>query len=199
VREVWRAFASALLLIVLPLTPASAHKLRAFAFVEGAVIHGSAYFADNAPAQGAHIRVIDPAGVVMAETTSDAQGRFSVVAQQRVDQRIVADAGDGHQSEYTVTAAELPSSLPAPATRPAVSATAVAPSEPDAASVLPGMSHEALEAMVERAVARQVGPLREQLAGYEDRVRWHDVLGGLGYILGVTGLAIWLRSGRGRS
>jgi nickel transport protein len=46
--------------------------------------------------------------------------------------------------------------------------------------------------MIERAVARQVGPLREQLAGYEDTVRRHDVLGGLGYILGITGIACYL-------
>ena len=52
--------------------------------------------------------------------------------------------------------------------------------------------------MIERAVARQIGPVREQLVSYEDEVRWRDVLGGLGYILGITGLAVWLRSGRDR-
>ena len=52
--------------------------------------------------------------------------------------------------------------------------------------------------MIERAVARQIGPVREQLVSYEDKVRWRDVLGGLGYILGITGLALWLRSGRDR-
>jgi nickel transport protein len=34
--------------------------------------------------------------------------------------------------------------------------------------------------------------LREQLAGYEDTVRWHDMLGGLGHILGITGIACCL-------
>lgn len=186
----------ALLLVFLPLTPASAHKLRAFAYAEGATINGSVFFAINAPAQGAHICVIDPIGVIVAETISDAQGRFRVVAHQRVDHRIVVDAGDGHHSEYTVAAAELPMSLPAPATGSAVSAIPAGPGQSDVANALSKTSEEALEAIIERAVARQIGPIREQLVSYEDKVRWRDVLGGLGYILGITGLALWLRSGR---
>lgn len=188
----------ALLLVCLPLSSASAHKIRAFGYAEGAVINGSVYFSGNSPAPGAHIRVVDPAGVIVAETTSDAQGRFRVVARQRVDHRIVVDAGDGHHSEYTVAAAELPMSLPDPATRSTGSAATAAPGQADVADVSPQTSNEALEAIIERAVARQVGPVREQLVSYEDEVRWRDVLGGLGYILGITGLALWLRSGRDR-
>lgn len=188
----------ALLLAALPLASASAHKLRAFAYAEGAAINGSVYFSGHSPAQGAHIRVVDPAGVIVAETTSDAQGRFRAVAHERVDHRIVVDAGDGHHAEYTVAAAELPTSLPAPAVGSAVSAATAGPSRSNGGDVLPRTSNEALEAMIERAVARQVGPVREQLVSYEDEVRWRDVLGGLGYILGITGLAVWLRSGRDR-
>jgi nickel transport protein len=188
--DIWRAFLATLLLVALPLTSASAHRLRAFAFAEGAVIHGSVYFGSNGPAQGAHIRALDPNGALMAETTSDANGRFSIVAHRRVDYRIVADSGDSHVAEFTVTATELPDSL-ASAADPEPLPAAAAPSQVDPAGVA-GASNEALEAMIERAVARQVGPLREQLAGYEDTVRWHDVLGGLGYILGITGIACYL-------
>jgi hypothetical protein len=56
----------------------------------------------------------------------------------------------------------------------------------------------ALEAAIERAVARQIGPLREQLLAAQERVLLRDVLGGLGYILGLTGLALWWTS-RGRA
>ena len=56
-----------------------------------------------------------------------------------------------------------------------------------------------LEARIERAIARQIGPLREELANYDDKVRWHDVLGGLGYILGITGLGCWLIERRRRA
>jgi nickel transport protein len=50
---------------------------------------------------------------------------------------------------------------------------------------------------VERAVARQIRPLREALEAERSRARLHDILGGLGYIAGLAGLALWWRSRKG--
>jgi nickel transport protein len=49
----------------------------------------------------------------------------------------------------------------------------------------------AVVAAIEKAVARQVRPLREALAQSQARAQLQDVLGGIGYILGVAGLGIW--------
>ena len=71
-------------------------------------------------------------------------------------------------------------------------ATAPAPAPDIAAArtaVVTGERQAELEAVVEAVVSRHVTPLREQLNAYEDRLRWRDVLGGIGYILGLTGLA----------
>ena len=51
---------------------------------------------------------------------------------------------------------------------------------------------------VEAAVARQIRPLREELLATRDALRLQDILGGLGYIFGLTGLALWWRSRRTR-
>jgi len=48
-----------------------------------------------------------------------------------------------------------------------------------------------LGTLVDRAVSRHVTPLREQLETYEQKIRWHDVLGGIGYIIGLAGLAAY--------
>lgn len=48
-----------------------------------------------------------------------------------------------------------------------------------------------LEQMVERAVARQVQPLREAIEAAEGRVRFNDVMGGIGMIVGLAGIALW--------
>lgn len=58
--------------------------------------------------------------------------------------------------------------------------------------LVPALSQEVLEAAVARAVASQVNPLREQIAAYEDRLRLHDILGGIGWIVGVAGLGFFL-------
>jgi nickel transport protein len=54
----------------------------------------------------------------------------------------------------------------------------------------------ALEAAIERAVARQVRPLREEVAAARDAARLQDILGGIGYLFGLTGLALWWRGRR---
>jgi nickel transport protein len=51
-----------------------------------------------------------------------------------------------------------------------------------------------IAAAIERAVARQVRPLREELLATRDALRLQDILGGIGYIFGLAGLALWWRS-----
>jgi hypothetical protein len=116
-------------------------KLKVFAFAEGETIRGLVYFSGNGPAQGTLIQVFDPDGALLAEATTDSEGHFTIIAARRVDHRIGADSGDGHHAEYVVRADELSPALPA----------------------VIGPSAAELETMIERTVARQVGPLREQL------------------------------------
>lgn len=46
-------------------------------------------------------------------------------------------------------------------------------------------------AAIEKAVAHQVRPLREAFAQSQARAQLQDILGGIGYILGIAGLGIW--------
>jgi nickel transport protein len=62
---------------------------------------------------------------------------------------------------------------------------------------VPTAPDAALVAAVEAAVARQIRPLREELAEARGQAAFRDVLGGIGYIVGLAGLLLWWR-GRGR-
>jgi nickel transport protein len=55
----------------------------------------------------------------------------------------------------------------------------------------PARLDPAVAAEIERAVARQVRPLREALAQAQGRAQLRDILGGVGYILGIAGIGIW--------
>lgn len=158
------------------------------------MIKGRAYFAGAAPALGARITVHGLDGATLATAVSGADGSFAIPAGPPADHRIVADAGDGHTATFIVYAAEF-------AGAPAAAAGAAArhPGPVDARSDVEGRGEPSLEAIVEAVVARHVTPLRKQLNAYEDRRRWHDVLGGIGYILGLTGLAAFLLARRRRS
>jgi nickel transport protein len=196
------------LLLLLAAAPAHAHMLKVFATATGARIDGSVYFVGGGAARAAAIRVQTPDGEVLATLQADPDGRFSLDALRRVDHVIVADSGDGHAARFTIPAYSLPATLPTAVlgTPSAIVAPAtLAPTGPphslpaEGAADAPAAA-EPLEALVARAVAAQVRPLREQLNAYEDRLRLRDVLGGLGYILGLAGLVLWLQAKRrGRS
>lgn len=170
---------------------ALAHQLRVFAFADGARITGSAYFAGGGAATGARIEVRDEGGALLAELIPDATGHFDYLAQAAIDHRILAISGDGHRAEWRVAADEL---IGAP--QVAVEQPESAPDAPTAPAATPLQAglDPAMEAAIERAVARQIRPLREQLIAAEERTRLRDILGGFGYILGLTGLALWWRS-----
>ena len=195
----------AVLLCVCATPSAYAHQLRVFAAADGEFISGSAYFAGGAAARGIEVRIESAEGALLGTTLSDADGRFRWQASAPSDHAVVVQSADGHRARWLVSGAEL---APAFAGRPDLSASdqpagsrmqqntdAVLETRPGPAPAQAGEVLEpALAAAIERAVARQVRPLREELAEARARARLQDVLGGIGYIVGVAGLALWWRA-----
>lgn len=168
--------------------PAAAHKLRLFAFAETGTIRGSVYFGGSVAARGVSVVAYGPDGRILARTVSAEDGGFVFDVGERVDHRIVADTGDGHHAEVVIAADRLaPVAGTAPVgTSPAAQSAAAATSGPAAAPKTD------LVALVDAAVARHVGALQAQLALQQERTSLRDVLGGLGYILGLAGLAAFM-------
>jgi nickel transport protein len=195
VRRVLRLTALALLLQLSASFPAKAHTLRMFAYVDGATIRGSVYFGASVAARDARVTVSGPGGETLFATVSDAEGAFRVPVQSRVDHHLVADTGDGHRAEFTIAARELSPS--ASAGQPASAEPRVDESRVDKQAAADRQKTAApaeLTAMIESAIARQMGPLRAEIAAFEERIWLRDVLGGLGYILGLAGLAAYFLS-----
>lgn len=184
---------SGLLLGLLVSLPLQAHKLKVFASAEGDRILGQAYFVGGAGAGGASIRITDAGGRVLAQPAPDESGNFSYRVERRMDYRVVADSLDGHEASWTLRADEFSPSLPgtngiesseqgaSSAPAPAVSTAAIPQSPAGTLSMQ----------QVEAAMARQIRPLRQALQRYEEQVRLRDIVGGIGYIIGLAGLGVW--------
>lgn len=173
--------------------PVLAHQIQVFAFADGDRIEGSAYFVGGGAAPGVVVRVLDAQGRSLAEPVPDSEGGFSYRAEAPVDHLVVAETGDGHRAEWRVSAAELAPGFPgvlAEGMEPASPGAELAPKD---APVDPE-----LVALIEQAVARQVRPLRQELLAAQGQARLRDILGGIGYILGLAGLLAWWRSRRSR-
>jgi nickel transport protein len=198
--------ASLFFLLAAP-APAWAHKVNVFAYVEGKQVVVEGYFADGRKCRDSAVEVLDRQGNKLLEGKTNEEGRFAFSTPVHADLLIRLNASSGHQAEYTVPAEDLPGGEPAaplsrkeamlPATKPAASA----PPEPAQAedAALLGRSDidaAALEEMIDRAVARQVTPLRRALEEERERRRVVDIIGGIGYIIGLMGLIAYFRSRR---
>jgi nickel transport protein len=173
-------------LLLLGAAPAFAHKIKLFAAAEGMVVSGYAYFSGGTRAQGADIAAHVGERQVFGGKTDD-QGAFRFTATESADHRLTVDSGDGHTAGFTIKAEELGKAAepPSPAAETAAE-TAAAPAAQTATD------DGRLAALIEQAVARQIRPLREQLDTYQESTRLRDALGGLGFIIGLGGLAYGL-------
>ncbi|TVO77848.1 carboxypeptidase-like regulatory domain-containing protein [Sedimenticola selenatireducens] len=165
---------------------AEAHLFKVFAYAEGNTIHGSVYFAGGNAVENAEITVKGKASDKPVSLTSNRKGEFQYSATTPDDYLIQANTGDGHQAEWLIKAeAFSPTATTANPTTPASS---------DSHSKRFEKSDQQLASLVEQAVAKQIGPLRESLQRNHDRARFSDILGGIGFIFGIAGIALWWRS-----
>jgi len=179
----------ALLIAMVPGT-AWAHKLNVFAVVEGDQIRGEAYYRGRVPVRGATVKVLGPAGQELGQAKTDDDGKFTFVPKVRCDHKLVLDSGDGHIEEYAVTAAELPAGLAPLEGSPPMPLPPVAPNPPPPA---PSAATD------QAALASQIAQLRREVDDLKNRTQLRDILGGIGYILGLTGLAFYFLGARRRS
>jgi nickel transport protein len=155
--------------------------MEVFATVEGKTIQGKAGFHDGTPARNAEVKAYDAAGEEIGRTKTDDQGIFSLEARFRCDYRLLVDTNDGHGGEYTILAKNLPDGLPPHG--PAIASVEQAHVHPES-----DLDHSHDSALI-KEIHADVDALQEQLDQYEHRIRFRDILGGIGFIVGLAGLA----------
>lgn len=173
--------------------PAAAHRLKLFVTVEGPTLSGYGFFIGGGRPQGVAWVVRDRSGAEVHRGTTDDGGGFAWTAPKPDDYVVALDTGDGHFAEETIAAdrfsAEAPAATPAVGAAPRVTASTPALACP--ATLDPAALAAMVEAAAERAVARQLRPLVEAQTLAEGRLRLNDVVGGVGMIVGLAGLALW--------
>lgn len=181
---------SLVLLVVSAVQPAQAHKVVAATYVTGAAIEGEIGFSDGTMAADTVVTVTTPDGRSLGETRTDSDGFFTFTPTEAVDHVFRADLGAGHTAEVTVVAADLPRVIGQAerAGDTAVTASPAAAAQPAVPQALSPMLREAIAV----AVRDEVRPLRRALVELREKNDLQSVLGGIGYIVGVFGIAFYL-------
>jgi len=197
IRRFGRIILTLAVLGVIPASAAYAHRMTVFATGQGKTIQGEVYYQDGSPAQNVTVSVLDPDGRMLDTATTDGEGRFAYQPRFRGTHKFVADGGFGHRAEHTVAAEELPADLSAISTNGPVAETGPLASPGRTERATGASSHE-LAAEI-RALNQQISALRADLERWKTALRLQDVLGGVGYILGILGGLSYFLAGRRRN
>jgi len=189
----------ALLLSLGVLQEAEAHRVTVFAWVEGDMVHTQSKFSGGRKAQNAPIQVYDQQGNLQIEGKTDDQGQFTFKAPGKMDLKIVLIAGAGHRAEWSVSADEFGDTV----TAKSVPANELPTSEVDQTTVataqaLPqtstNLSRAELQQIVEATIDKKLQPVIQMLTEAQTAgPTFQDIIGGIGYIFGLVGVAMYFR------
>ena len=96
-----------LLLSLVWIVPAQAHKVNIFAHVEDGKIYTESYFPDGKPVEGGGIEVLDSQNQKVAEGVTDKDGKCVILVPKKDDLTIVINASMGHKNSYLLKKSEL--------------------------------------------------------------------------------------------
>jgi nickel transport protein len=176
---------------------AGAHGVHISALADGKTILGQVTFQGGEPVKNCIVRGHDNADEVLAETKTDDNGRFSFEARWRCDYHLEAETEDGHGGEYVLKASLLPSDLPS-REKKETAPTSTAEHSPHHSHSEPGDENPWTVEQI-HSIQAKLDAMQEKLDAYEHSIRLRDLLGGIGYILGVFGLyALAVNRGKSR-
>lgn len=183
---------------------ASAHRVNVFAWVQGDTVYVESKFAGGKMVKAGKIVVMDSRGNELRSGLTNDQGEFSFKIPLRTDLKIVLIAGQGHQAQWIIPAAEI-EGISSEADAPAGAEVSKQPqkstglSEPQAEiepqTSTPEKKLQELEALIETVLDRKLKPITRLLADTQQKgPTVGDIFGGLGYIMGLVGIAAYVHS-----
>lgn len=173
------------------------HKINNFAYREGNQIMGEAYFADGSPCIKCKVEVYNERGTKILETLTDEKGKYNFIINEKGGLKIKVIAGEGHLAEYKLEGLkEEKKEIP----KPEVSKV----SQTEKMVINSRLSNEEMKLAIKEAVSEAIKEtIKPETEGIKnllmeikkdmDKVRLHDIIGGIGYIFGIWGMINFLK------
>ena len=182
---------------------ALAHKLNLYAYKEGSSFKGEGYYKGGQKAKKAVVKIMSKDGRMRAQSVTGNDGSFSLpIPKQPPPYTITMQDSEGHKAVFEIGEDQLDRA------RSEASRNAASDDPPHAENSGPvkgpvvDASRQELEAMVSRLLDQKLAPIKAQLARQAiegEKVTVRDVVGGLGWILGLIGIAAWYSSRKSKA
>ena len=161
-----------------------AHKVHIYAWVEGDRVYTESFFSDGKRAAHFQIQVLDEKGKRLFSGETDSKGLFSFALPEKKDLKIVVLAPTGHRAEYNLSAGEMSGGM--------LERQSKQMEKDPSTHAIPSMSHNEMEALFEKVLDEKLRPIQRKLSALEKRgPSITEILGGIGYIMGLMGVAIY--------
>jgi nickel transport protein len=199
-------------LILLPFSQALAHNVTVFAWVEGETVHVESKFSGGRRPVAAPVEVYDARGNLLLKGVTDEKGEFSFKVPKKTEMKVVLLAGMGHKGEWIIPLSDL-EAVSADATAQAVetispSSTSTDPNQAKSAISTVGgnpvpagyVTATEIRNAVEAALDTKLKPVLKLLVETrQSGPSVTDILGGIGYIFGLIGVAAYFSAKRRKS
>lgn len=181
-------FSCSLLVLLFMASDCFAHKITVFGYVDQNLVKTESTFSGGRVAKGCTLSIDGADGLkLIGKTNADGMLDFPIPAQKEGFDLVVV-CGDGHRGSWRIEAEEF---IDFPE-----SAGVSKPIDPilSVVDVAPPQATGDLRLILREELAAELGPIKRQLAELkQDTVSLADVVGGLGYFLGLAGLASYMR------
>ncbi len=191
---------------------AMAHNVTVFAWVDGETVHVESKFSGGRKPVAAPVEVYDTQGNLLLKGVTDDNGEFSFKVPEITEMKIVLQAGMGHKGEWTILLSDLEGvgiDTPPQAVEPDAKQP-VATASDQAMTGAPGVSGNSdptgyvstaqIQEVVEAALDKKLQPVMKLLVDTrQSGPSVNDILGGIGYIFGLIGVAAYFSARRRKS
>lgn len=174
-----------------------AHKIRVFAWVAGDTVTVESGFSGGRPLVQGAVDVQNAAtGSTLLQGKTDEKGIFTFSLTETAQEkdtglRIIVSGGEGHRNEWLLQTGVDQQSADQARTAPTATTPAPVPAPINSGQE----SNEALTRILDQLLEEKLAPIRRSLAQAEDqKPRLTDILGAIGYLIGIAGIIAWMKS-----
>jgi nickel transport protein len=183
-------------LLLLSSLIAHAHNVVGGVYVNGVDIEGEAGFSNGTMANaGTKVKITDQSGTPLGEVETDDQGFFMFTAKKKITYLFEINMGAGHILKMQLPADELPDDLDSGAATTNTN-SGTNKSSTLVSNVAKGDNSPINTLHLEKAIAKQIIPLRKEIQALKEKSGLRDILGGIGYIFGLLGVVALIRERR---
>jgi nickel transport protein len=171
---------------------AFAHKVNIFAYMERDKVYTESYFNDGKKCVDSKIEVFDNQGNILLEGLTDEEGMFSfeIPSEDVIDEdlKVILTASMGHRAEYIIRADELRDVAELIEEKLEEPVTVLSPE-------VSSFDLKEIQSLIEDALDKKLEPImREIKKSQEDRISPTEIIGGVGYIIGIFGIIAYFLS-----